>query len=241
MSERHTIPHDSWASEYDILFNESFGMFLQQLTELTVETITSLKPTPANVLDVGAGTGRLSIPLAEIGYSVTAVDPSEGMLGQLVQRLPGKVSTFVSPIENFVINQQFHIAVCVFTVPSYWLSERQLQASLQVIYDHLVPGGSLIIDRTNEAAFADTVVETEFVRREARVMPLGDSRYQFTEDSEVTDHLGSRMVTDAFEIRYWTEKEMLTAADAVGFSTVEDLSDRFVGSGASFYRFIKTD
>ena len=39
---------------------------------------------------------------------------------------------------------------------------------------------------------------------------------------------------------YWTEKEMLTAADAVGFSTVEDLSDRFIGSGASFYRFIKT-
>jgi len=240
MAGKNMVPHDSWASEYDILFNESFGMFLQQLTDLTVETITSLKPAPADVLDVGAGTGRLSIPLAKSGYSVTAVDPSEAMLDQLTQRLPGKVSTHVSLIENFAINQQFHIAVCVFTVSSYWLSEQQLQASLQAIYDHLVPGGSLIIDRTNEAAFSDTVVETEFVRREARVTPLGDSRYQFTEDSEVTDHLGSRSVTDTFEIRYWTEEEMLTASDAVGFSKIEDLSDRFIGSGASFYRFIKT-
>ena len=48
-------------------------------------------------------------------------------------------------------------------------------------------------------------------------------------------------MTDAFEIRYWTEEEMLNAARGVGFSKVEDLSERFAGSGASFYRLIKTD
>lgn len=42
-----------------------------------------LPEPPASVLDVGAGTGFLSLLLAGQGYDVTAVDLSPGMLGQL--------------------------------------------------------------------------------------------------------------------------------------------------------------
>ncbi len=46
--------------------------------------LESLLPmSPARVLDVGAGTGFLSLIAAELGHSVTAVDLSSGMLGQL--------------------------------------------------------------------------------------------------------------------------------------------------------------
>lgn len=239
-SHPQTVPHDSWASDYDALFDASFGLFLEHFTDLTVVTVKSIVPAPAAVLDVGAGTGRLSIPLADAGYSVTAVDPSSAMLEQLASRLSGRVvRTVASPIENFSSSDRFDIAVCVFTVSSYWLTEQQLRSSLSAIYDHLVPGGSLVIDRTSEAAFADTVVETDFVRREARVTPLGANMYRFTENSEVIDHNVTRTVSDSFEIRYWTEEQLLSVADTVGFSQVENLSDQFVGSGASFYRLIK--
>ena len=240
-SNPKSVPHDSWASDYDALFDASFGLFLEHFTDLTIEMINSIVPAPAAVLDVGAGTGRLSIPLADAGYAVTAVDPSSAMLEQLASRLSGRVLTTAAfPIENFSSSDRFDIAVCVFTVSSYWLTEQQLRSSLRAIYDHLVPGGSLIIDRTSEAAFADTVVETDFVRRDARVTPLGANMYRFTENSEVIDHDGTRTVCDSFEIRYWTEEQLLSVADAVGFLQAEDLSDRFVGSGASFYRLVKT-
>lgn len=42
-----------------------------------------LPPAPASVLDVGAGTGFLSLLLADLGYQVTALDLSPGMLDQL--------------------------------------------------------------------------------------------------------------------------------------------------------------
>jgi SAM-dependent methyltransferase len=42
-----------------------------------------LPPPPARVLDVGAGTGFLSLQLAALGYSVTALDLSPGMLAKL--------------------------------------------------------------------------------------------------------------------------------------------------------------
>jgi SAM-dependent methyltransferase len=42
-----------------------------------------LPPAPARVLDVGAGTGFLSLNLARLGYQVTAVDSAAGMLERL--------------------------------------------------------------------------------------------------------------------------------------------------------------
>lgn len=45
-----------------------------------------LPDPPSQVLDVGAGTGFLSIPLARAGHHVTAVDLSEAMLGRLSEK-----------------------------------------------------------------------------------------------------------------------------------------------------------
>jgi SAM-dependent methyltransferase len=42
-----------------------------------------LPPPPARVLDAGAGTGFLSLAAARLGYQVTAVDLSPGMLARL--------------------------------------------------------------------------------------------------------------------------------------------------------------
>nr|WP_237527978.1 MULTISPECIES: class I SAM-dependent methyltransferase [unclassified Streptomyces] len=52
------------------------------------DMLASAIPARAKVLDFGCGDGRVAIPLAELGYDVTAVDSSQRMLDRLTESAP---------------------------------------------------------------------------------------------------------------------------------------------------------
>lgn len=64
------IRREQIESGIDLTFNEVFK-------PLIVSRINGLRP--GRVLEVGAGTGHISIELFKLGYSVTAIEPSLGM------------------------------------------------------------------------------------------------------------------------------------------------------------------
>jgi S-adenosylmethionine-dependent methyltransferase len=69
---------DDRAEWFDAHYGTTRGRVrLQLVLERLHET---LPPPPARVLDVGGGSGVVAVPLAEQGYAVTLLDPSEGML-----------------------------------------------------------------------------------------------------------------------------------------------------------------
>jgi SAM-dependent methyltransferase len=53
-------------------------------------------PADAQVLDVGAGTGRVAIPLASFGRRIVAIDPSAAMLQQLRGKAAGRLSRAIA-------------------------------------------------------------------------------------------------------------------------------------------------
>jgi SAM-dependent methyltransferase len=59
-----------------------------------------LPPPPAEVLDVGAGTGAISLLLAELGFQVTALDLSSAMLAKAIEKAAMRgleIQTWVAP------------------------------------------------------------------------------------------------------------------------------------------------
>lgn len=52
------------------------------------DMLATVIPDGAKVLDFGCGDGRVAIPLAALGYEVTAVDSSQRMLDRLTEHAP---------------------------------------------------------------------------------------------------------------------------------------------------------
>ncbi|MEM2098596.1 MAG: methyltransferase domain-containing protein [Candidatus Bathyarchaeia archaeon] len=77
---RPTVFSTSYWDVHAARFNEN----MQNMCELTEKQLNRLPLTPnCTVLDIGAGTGRLTIPIAKHVRYVTAVEPSKNMLNWL--------------------------------------------------------------------------------------------------------------------------------------------------------------
>jgi SAM-dependent methyltransferase len=74
-----TYDHDPGHHPISALENAAWGGTLESL----------LPPAPSRILDVGAGTGFLTLMASELGHDVTAVDLSPGMLGRLKAKAAG--------------------------------------------------------------------------------------------------------------------------------------------------------
>lgn len=98
------------------------------------------------ILDVGAGTGRLSIMLAKNGAEVTALDVSEEML-KVLHKKSRKIITVVGDVESLPFSENsFDIVVAAFLIvhlkePKYFFDEA---------YRVLKDGGYLFVTNINQ-------------------------------------------------------------------------------------------
>ena len=92
----------------------------------------------AHVLEVGAGTGKLTVPLQELGHRVIATDPLEPMLRRLVTRLP-TVRAVIADAEHIPLRAR-SVDVVLGAQAFHWFDpERALPEIARV----LRPGGHL--------------------------------------------------------------------------------------------------
>jgi S-adenosylmethionine-dependent methyltransferase len=83
------VADDTWAGLADQFADEAYGSVkgLVRTYVLHQQLLEHLPAPPAPVLDVGGGAGHQSFPLAQAGYDVTLLDPSQAMLDKAHQRL----------------------------------------------------------------------------------------------------------------------------------------------------------
>lgn len=106
------------------------------------------------ILELGAGSGRITIPLARAGFDVVAVDSSKPMLARLRERvaaLPRRVADRITIVEGDLRNfaapgGPFPLALAVFNVLEHLYTRVELDACLRCVRDHLTPGGTFAFD-----------------------------------------------------------------------------------------------
>jgi len=105
------------------------------------------------ILELGCGTGRITMSLAEDGKRITGLDLSERMLERAVKK---RASVFVEARErvhliqgdmtHFDLGEKFRLIIIPFRPFQHLLEVEQQLDCLNCVRKHLAPGGRLILD-----------------------------------------------------------------------------------------------
>jgi len=88
--DENVIVHRFEAPIYERIHQEIFNHSTQQKLQKDLLLIRKLLDLPSpSALDIGCGTGNISVKLLKLGFRVTAVDISQEMLGILQEKVKG--------------------------------------------------------------------------------------------------------------------------------------------------------
>lgn len=98
------MENDTWSKLADQFVDEAYASVKGRVRTYVIhqQLLDHLPPNPTSILDVGGGAGNQSIPLAQIGYNVTLLDPSSAMLDkarQQLKRMPEETQQRVTIIQ----------------------------------------------------------------------------------------------------------------------------------------------
>jgi SAM-dependent methyltransferase len=106
-----------------------------------------------NILDLGCGTGRVSIELAKAGHFVTGLDLSEEMLRIYKNKLEGlekniqdKIDIIYGNMANFKINKKYSLIIMPFRAFQALTKDSDIINCLKCIKEHLSNNGIFIIN-----------------------------------------------------------------------------------------------
>lgn len=119
--------------------------------------LAGLLGRPPALLELACGTGRLSVPLARAGFSVTGIDASATMLAGLARRLEQETAAVASRVTavradllDLNLPEKDHDLVIMGFNLLMLIADFDSQiAALERARDHLAPGGVLALDIVN--------------------------------------------------------------------------------------------
>lgn len=160
-----------------------------------VEMLRELTTPGQRVLEFGAGSGRLAVPLAEHGCHVTAVDSSEAMLalGEHRMRNTG-VRVVRGDMRCLELQETFDLVVIGLSTYQHLLRRRDQLDALRTARRHLVEGGRLLIDwtapRVDDIEPSIQILQVEWMRQaESGAMVTKSASQELAQDRHCGDPL----------------------------------------------------
>jgi SAM-dependent methyltransferase len=110
--------------------------------------------TGGPILELACGSGRLMAPLLELGERVVGIDSSGPMLQRAREALDGagllrRAALHEADVRRLALDERFQLAIYGLDSFGLLLSVDDQLAALNRIWQHLEPGGLLILDLSN--------------------------------------------------------------------------------------------
>jgi ubiquinone/menaquinone biosynthesis C-methylase UbiE len=126
---------------YDTVTSPSIGGDVEWYAQKALES-------GGPVLELGAGSGRVTLAIANAGIAIHALDRSDAMLARLAEKLKtqtpdvqNRVTLIAADMRTFALSQRFALIVIPYRAFLHNLTEGDRLACLDRVRGHLPPGG----------------------------------------------------------------------------------------------------
>ena len=187
------------------------------------------------VLDLGCGTGRLTVALAAAGHHVTGIDPADASLDAARRRPGAEAVTWVHGTSADAPAGAFDVALMTSHVAQFFVADDEWAGVLADLRAALVPGGILVFDTRDPRDRAweswhtpderDPVVlsdppgdrpgEARVVQTWCEITGERDGVVDFTLGYEMPE--GDELLSTA-TLRFRPEDEVRASVEAAGFA-----------------------
>jgi SAM-dependent methyltransferase len=153
------IPEPSPSPSYDGI--PEFGLLYDAVPLYNARTdaafyVEEARRTTGRILELGCGTGRVLIPIARAGCTITGVDGSREMLARCTAKLDAeppdvrqRATVHFGDLRAFDLGERFAIAIAPFRVVQQLPTIDEQLAFLAAVRRHLEPDGRLVFDVFN--------------------------------------------------------------------------------------------
>jgi SAM-dependent methyltransferase len=141
------MPWDHFGERVADRYDESSAeMFDPSKVEPVVDFLVELA-TDGSALELGIGTGRIALPLAQRGIRVHGLDLSEAMVAKLRAK-PGAsdIGVTVGDFATTTVEKRFSVAYLVFNTIMNLTTQDEQVACFQNVAAHLQAGGCFVIE-----------------------------------------------------------------------------------------------
>ncbi len=192
------------------------------------ELVRLVRRRPGPVLDLAAGSGRLTLPLLALSRPVTALDNSPGLLDLLrtrlscdFPRLRDLCTTVEADMRDFSLDRRFG-AIVLGTTSVSLLDDSGRKGLYRSVVEHLAPGGCFLVS----AADSDGE-ETAGTDVESTIVGVGGRTYRWFEYRPAGGDV--RVVTIAAEPA--ADGSVTVCTSSVGVISAERLEAELASAG----------
>lgn len=201
------------------------------------------------VLELGCGTGRITMALAEAGKRITGLDLSERMLEHAVKKRAAlhveareRVHLVQGDMARFDLGEKFRLVIIPFRPFQHLLEVRQQVDCLDCVRKHLAPGGRLILDvfqtdaeRLHDPVHMREMLVTEYNTADGRRVKISERVAAFHRAEQRNDvemifsiaHRDGRQerLVFAWPLRYFFRYEIGHLLARCGFQVTAEYGD----------------
>lgn len=172
--------YDLIAPIYDAVNRDVDYVAWADFIEKIVKTNMEIKPEL--VLDLGCGTGRMTVELAKRGYDMTGVDSSAEMLDAARDAaesagVADKTLLLLQDMREFELYGTVDLTVSCLDCINHLTSPKDLKKCLSLVHNYLIPDGLFVFDINGKYKFENVYADKAYTMEEGSSVCIWQNSY----------------------------------------------------------------